>query len=124
MFYSVAGVTTALCSGLKAGQKDVLRLYLCSIIGLFALLWSTLGLAVPAGTVISNTASINYSVSGVPGLPLSSNNDQFTVSALANITSATMGMGPFSDNIFAGTPQLTTLTINTTGSVPLRSRSL
>ncbi|MDZ4261164.1 MAG: hypothetical protein U1B30_02400, partial [Pseudomonadota bacterium] len=124
MFYSVAGVTTALCSGLKAGQKAVLRLFICTIIGLFTLLWSTPGLAVPAGTVISNTASISYSVSGVPGLPLSSNNDQFTVTAPANITSATMGMGPFSDNIFAGTPQLNTITINNTGSAPLSAQQL
>ncbi len=124
MSCTVVRAITALCPGPLAGQRAPLHLYITTLLGFLVLLWSTTTLAVPPGTIISNVASINYTIGGLPGLPLSSNIDQFTVVAAANTVDGTMSVAAPGGNLYAGSPRATTITLNNTGTTLLNNQQL
>lgn len=75
------GTGRRLGTGRKAGALAVLRLWTVFLIAVVmaSVLFPRTTLAVPIGTDISNTASISYTVGGIPGFTGSSNTEQFLV---------------------------------------------
>ncbi|MBI5558731.1 MAG: DUF11 domain-containing protein [Deltaproteobacteria bacterium] len=91
------------------------------LLALLTLLGSQPALAVPPGTVISNTATLAYSVNNRPGGLLNSNTEQFTVVSPETMNRSTINFCPFSCRLYAATTHSTTLDLINSGSNTLAS---
>jgi uncharacterized repeat protein (TIGR01451 family) len=97
------------CSTLEKIQARYLAICLLLVIGLFA---SRVFAAVPAGTVITNTVTLNYSIGGVPAVA-NSNTASIVVGELINLTLTVQDAAPVSVNSPDVNRAITVLLTNT-----------
>lgn len=109
---------------LTSGQRAGLSLRVGGLGLLLLLGWAPPALAVPPGSVISNTATITFSVSGLAGAALTSNTEQFTVANPDEVNCASMTIGPFSCRLYAGTTHTTTFDLLNSGGNTLANQRL
>ncbi len=104
-------------TGRKAGALAVVRLWAAFLITVVmaSVLFPQTTLAVPIGTDISNTASISYTVSGIPGFTGTSNTEQFLVenSGVPDTATLTVTEGTAQDFMGGDTVTITVDVTNT-----------
>ncbi len=119
MLYRFTGAGRRLSTGREAGALAVLRLWTVLLIAVVManVLFPRTTLAVPIGTDISNTASISYTVSGIPGFTGSSNTEQFLVVDSGVPDTATLTVTEGTGQDFMGGATVTiTVDVTNTGS--------
>lgn len=97
-------------------KKSYRRTALASVSALAVVLWGPLASAATgtqAGTSVTNTASVSYSVGGVTQTPVASNVASFVVDRKANVMVAEVG-GAATSVSFGQTDQVTTFTVTNT----------
>lgn len=97
-------------------KKSYRRTALASVSALAVMLWGPLAAAATgtqAGTSVTNTASVSYSVGGVTQTPVASNVASFVVDRKANVMVAEVG-GAATSVSFGQTDQVTTFTVTNT----------
>ncbi len=103
-------------SGVRAAQKAVLRLRTTFLlICLATLWWPGLTFAVPAGTVINNTAQVSYDIN-TAHYNLTSNTEQFTVDSTLSPDLGNMAVaGQNSNHYYPGSSASLDISIDNTG---------
>lgn len=97
-------------------MKTTHRWVIANALGALAVAWGPMASAatgVQAGTNVNNTATVAYSVGGVPQTPVASNTASFVVDRKVNLTVAEVG-GAATLVSFGQTDQVTTFTVTNT----------
>lgn len=87
--------------------------------------WSSTAMAIPAGTLISNSAQVSFSVSGIPGFLITSNTDTITVVASPATDTAVLTIAaPATQRIYGGESALLNVALNNVGVNDLTAAQL